>query len=202
MNTGMTRRSAVQSCAARVCATVVIVTLLGAALGSIAQAAAEPSGTAPATHRLLTDQDSSTLKRRLREWFAAFSAKDYAALGDYFAAPYTEVGNRTFILNDMAAVRRLWQRTREGLDGTDYSHTEAIAIRVIPRSATLALLNIHWRRVNKDGSTLNEGSEFYFATKASGQWRFNGGMSQDLAEYQAAGRVICRGAGSPGGAGH
>jgi len=83
----------------------------------------------------------------------------------------------------------VWQHTREAVDGTAYSHTEAIAIRVIPRSATHALLNIHWRCINKDGSTQNEGAEFYLAAKESGGWRFNGGMSQSLGEYGAAGEA-------------
>ncbi|HEY7929737.1 MAG TPA: hypothetical protein VID71_06980 [Steroidobacteraceae bacterium] len=155
---------------------------------SIAQAAAVTAAATSTPHAaLLTQHDSATLQHELRNWFAAFSVKNYAAIGQYFAAPYTAIGDKTIVLKDMNAVRNMWQHTREALNGTAYSHTEAIAIRVIPRSATHALLNIHWRRVNRDGSTQNEGSEFYFATKESGEWRFNGGMSQNLAEYGPAG---------------
>jgi hypothetical protein len=163
--------------------------LLAALPLSIAQAAAVPAAASTTHEALLTEHDSTTLEHELRNWFAAFSVKNYAAIGQYFAAPYTAIGNKTIVLTDMATVRNMWQRTREALNGTDYAHTEAVAIRVIPRSATRALLNIHWRRINKDGSTMNEGSEFYFATKDSGVWRFNGGMSQNLAEYEAAGRA-------------
>ncbi len=135
--------------------------------------------TLPIPQAHFTAQDAATLRRMIRSWFMAFSAKDYSAVGRYFAAPYTGIGNRTLILPDLEAVRSIWQRTREVLNGTNYSHTQVLGVRVIPRSATQAVLNVHWRRVNKDGSTFDEGSEFYFASKKSGQWRFDGAMSQN-----------------------
>lgn len=189
MSTRMPGRGTTLSACLRLFAAA-ICTVVAPLPAAIAHAAAVTASATPRqSAALLTEHDSATLEHELRNWFAAFSVKNYAAIGQYFAAPYTAIGNKTIVLKDMAAVQDMWQHTREGLNGTDYSHTEAIAIRVIPRSATRALLNIHWRRVNKDGSTQNEGSEFYFATKESGEWRFNGGMSQNLAEFRAAGEA-------------
>jgi hypothetical protein len=135
---------------------------------------------APIEQPAFTAQDAATLQRMVRDWFAAFSAKDYSAIPRYFSVPDTQIGNgRTGIITDMTQLVDIWRRTRESLDDTNYSHTQVIAVRIIPRTATQAILNILWRRVNKDGSTFDEGAEFYLASRQSGQWRFDGGMNQD-----------------------
>jgi len=171
---------------------VIAVLLAGllALIGPVARAAADSSGSEAAGSAPFA-ADATLLKSMLRDWFSAFSAENYAAIDRYFAAPFTLVGQKTVVLEDMTAVRDVWRRTREGLNGTPYAHTEALAIRVIPRSPTQAMLNIHWRRVNRDGSTQSEGAEFYLATKDSGRWLFNGNISQQLAAYGALAELGC-----------
>jgi len=190
MSTRISGHGAPSSSTLRLGTLALALVLLAPLATSIARSADGASAAARGPAPVLTAQDAATLRHMLQDWFVAFTAKNYAAIDQYFAAPYTAIGNQTVVLPNMLAVRNLWRRTREHLNGTGYSHTEAVALRVIPRSATLALLNIHWRRLNKDGTTMSEGSEFYFASKRSGKWHFNGGMSQELAEFDAVGQAV------------
>lgn len=157
---------------------IALLSCLALAVPSLGQPsfAAEP----PAA---FTAQDSEAIKSVIRHYFQAFTAKDYAAFGDYFTAPFVLVGRQPQVLPTIEDVIRTWRGIRAPLDHTAYATSKAVEIRVIPMNSERALANIHWQRFKKDGSLLSEGAEFYFVIKRSGQWKIDGQMGQQLALF-------------------
>jgi len=51
----------------------------------------------------------------------------------------------------------------------------------------MAMANVHWRRLKKDGSLLNEGAEVLLTAKAGGQWKMTGVIPEDLRQFKAGG---------------
>jgi hypothetical protein len=130
-----------------------------------------------------TATDRSEIPAVIHRYFAAFTAKDYASFGEYFQAPFVGYGREPGIVPTFDEVLKRYQSIRDPLDQADYSSSKAVEIRLVPMTPFLALANVHWQRYKKDGTLLNEGSEFMVMNKSTGAWKIAGVLPQQFQLY-------------------
>ena len=128
--------------------------------------------------------DKSDVEKVVRSYFQAFTEKNYDQIRDLFQAPFVSFGGQGSVLSSSLedAVKN-YQKIRESLNATDYAASKAVEMRITALNNDSALVNIHWQRFKKDGSLLNEGSEFQIVSKASGKWKICGSMGQNLPDF-------------------
>ena len=130
-----------------------------------------------------TAKDSGAIRALMRDYFAAFTARDYPALERYFTVPFVFVGPRPRVITNLAVVLRAWRAIRASLEHSAYAASKIVQVRVIPMTGTQAMADVHWQRLRRDGTLLNQGAELYLVTKKSGQWQIDGHMEQALALF-------------------
>jgi hypothetical protein len=166
--------------------------LLGRAafLGLLASVSCTPIAIAGAAQDSRHSRDfphgeQKSIEATVQGYFRAFTAKDWSHLDQYLTAPFVELGPAPRYLPTFADVLSVWRHVREPLDGTDYALSRAVRITVTPLTAQSALVDVYWQRLTKSGGVMQEGAEYYLASRnRDGAWRLNGHLDQDLALYQ------------------
>jgi hypothetical protein len=130
-----------------------------------------------------TDSDRAAIPDMIHDYFAAFTAKDYGAFDKYFQAPFMGYGREPVVIATFDEVLKRYQGIRDPLDAADYSASKATEIRLIPMTPVLAMANVHWQRLKKDGTLLDEGSEFMLMSKSTGTWKIAGVLPQQFRLY-------------------
>jgi hypothetical protein len=130
-----------------------------------------------------TADESAAIHSLVQQYFAAFTAKDYQDFSQFFAAPFLRIGKSIDLIATVPEVVRAWIAIRDPLDHTDYAASRPVQIRVTMLSGGRGMANIHWQRLRRDGTVLDEGAEFYLVTKQSGRWQIDGVMGQDLKDF-------------------
>jgi hypothetical protein len=132
---------------------------------------------------VFSDADRSAIPAVIHNYFAAFTAKDYGSFDKHFQAPFLGYGREPVIVATFDEVLKRYQGIRDPLDAADYSASKATEIRLIPMTPFLAQANVHWQRFKKDGTLLNEGSEFMLMSKSTGTWKIAGVLPQQFLLY-------------------
>jgi hypothetical protein len=118
-------------------------------------------------------------------YFRAFTQADWGHFDQYLTAPFVEMGPRPRYLASFADVLSTWHRIRDPLEGTDYAASKAVHVTVTALTADSALADVYWQRVTKSGRVMDDGAEYYFASRQpDGSWRLNGHIGQQLALYK------------------
>ena len=132
------------------------------------------------------EQERADVTALVNSYFAAFSRKDWDAFRNSIeTVPFIRWGfsgmpNVSTVIDEVVKVS---QTTRDGLDKTDYALSRAAEMIITPLSATTAMVDVHWRRDNKDGSLLGEGAEIITVTRTSAGWRINGVLGHSLSQF-------------------
>jgi hypothetical protein len=131
------------------------------------------------------DQEKADVAAVVNNYFAAFSRKDYAALGNTETVPFLRwfVGGTPNVATSIEDVVTVSRTTRDGLDNSDYALSRAAEMIITPLSATSAMVDVHWRRDKKDGSLLQEGAEILTLLKTPAGWRINSVIGRALSHY-------------------
>lgn len=130
-------------------------------------------------------RDGQAVEIVVRGYFRAFTDKDWAHLDQYLTAPFVEMGPTPRYLATFAEVLSTWRRIRDPLDGTDYAASKAVRVTVTALTPDSALADVYWQRVTKSGGVMDDGAEYYFASRQrDGSWRLNGHLGQQLALYR------------------
>lgn len=156
----------------------VLVLALFVLTGAPAQSPA--AGTTPAE---FTAQDRANILEQIHGYFAAFSAKRYESFPGYMQAPFLGYGREPVIIATLDEVIASYRRIRDPLDQADYSSSKAANIRLMPQTPVHALAGVHWQRLKKDGSLLDEGAEILVMNKVSGTWKMAGVLPQQLKHF-------------------
>jgi hypothetical protein len=130
-----------------------------------------------------TDSDRAAIPAIIHSYFAAFTAKEYGVFDKHFQAPFVGYGREPVVIATFEEVLKRYQGIRDPLDAADYSASKATEIRLIPMTPLLAMANVHWQRLKKDGTLLNEGSEFMLMSKSTGTWKIAGVFPQQFQLY-------------------
>lgn len=161
------------------CRAIVLLAITGIALGPLRSAHAQDA-------RAFTAADTQAIEQLARDYFHAFTVKNFAAFPKYFTAPFVLFRPQPLVLPTVEDVIRTWHQVRDPLDKTDYALSRIIQMHVVPLTPRTAMINIHWQRLTHAGTVLSEGAEFYFLIKREGNWRIDGNIGQQLALYQDA----------------
>ena len=132
----------------------------------------------PATS--FTAADRAAIPAIIHSYFAAFTAKNYGVFDKHFQAPFVSYGREPVVIATFAEVLKRYQGIRDPLETADYSASKATEIRLIPMTPLLAMANVHWQRLKKDGTLLNEGSAFMLMAKSTGTWKISGVLPQQF----------------------
>jgi hypothetical protein len=135
---------------------------------------------------MFSSADAAAATAVIHRYFAAFTAKDYGAFREVFNAPFVQGGREYRILPSLDDVMTMYRGIRDPLDQRDYSASKVVEMRVVPLHAASALAHLHWQRLKKDGSLLNEGAEVLVLAKVDGQWKITGVLGEDLRQFAAA----------------
>ena len=130
--------------------------------------------------------DQAEITQLINGYFHAFTVKDYAALPNFFQAPFLTSFSKVSVIGTVDEVVQRYHHIRDPLDRTDYATSKAEEMRITALSAESALVDIHWRRYKKDGELFNEGAEILVVSKSSGRWKISGSVGQDLSQFGKA----------------
>ena len=137
---------------------------------------------------MFSDADAAAVRTLIDRYFTAFSVKDYATFAQVFTAPYLMAGREGLAtIPTVEGVVERYKAIRVPLENADYSASQVVEMRLTPLSGRMAMANVHWRRLKKDGSLLNEGAEVLLTAKAGGQWKMTGVIPEDLRQFKAGG---------------
>lgn len=153
------------------------------ALAGLAAFVPMTQGAEPAPSPAFVAADRAAIESVIHRYFDAFTRKDYGSFGDYYQAPFLAFGRDAVVVPTLEEVVQRYRGIRDPLDQADYSASKAVEIRITPVTVMRALANLRWQRLRKDGSVLDEGSEFMIMSKTTGTWKIAGVMGQQLALF-------------------
>jgi hypothetical protein len=131
------------------------------------------------------NQERMAVTTLVNDYFAAFSRKDYEALGNTETVPFTRwsLGGTPDVATTIEQVVKVSRTTRDGLDTTEYAATRPTGMIITPLSATSAFVDVHWTRIKKDDSLFQDGAEVLTVVKTPAGWRINGVITRALSHY-------------------
>jgi hypothetical protein len=150
-------------------------------LAALALVAATPALAQPP---VFTPQDETAIRKVIDGYFAAITIKDYPAIETLAHAPYVVWGPEFRTLPTMSEVMARYRRTGDSLNLPDYKLSRAIEVRVEPLHGRLAMAHVHWERLKRDGSRLNEGAEVLVMSKIDDAWKISGNFGEALREFR------------------
>jgi hypothetical protein len=151
-------------------------------LGALALAL--PALSQPAPPAPFAPADKAEVEKVINDYFQAFTDKNYDRVRDSFQAPFVNLsGGGSVVISTLDDAVGNYRRIRESLEGSGYAASKAVEIRITALANNGVIANIHWQRLKKDGSLLNEGSEFMIVTRESGRWKICSSIGQNLADF-------------------
>jgi hypothetical protein len=133
---------------------------------------------------VFTPQDDAAIRAVIDGYFAAITVKDYPTIEKLAHAPYVVWGPEFRTLPTMTEVMARYRQTGDSLNLPDYKLSRAIEVRVEPLHGRVAMAHVHWERLKKDGSRLNEGAEVLVMSKVDDDWKISGNFGEALREFR------------------
>lgn len=134
----------------------------------------------------MTDGLAGAVATLYDDYGSDFSALDASAAASHWHAPSVRAFPDRVAFDATEASRREgFEAAVEALAGTDYDHSERVALRTHRLADGLALSNVVWERVTADGDLIVRFSPLHLLARAEDGWKLTGRASRRSSDPMA-----------------